>query len=191
VITQTIPVPRPELSSLAPRIITLQVNPEKIGSIIGPQGKTINEITKVTGVTIDIEDTGQVYVTAPSQDSADKAIAWIKDLTRELKAGEEFEAKVVRLVDFGAFLEVVPGQDGLLHISEFVPGHHVQNPSDVLKLGQIVRVRIEAIDAQGRVDLELADPHEFDAIKDKFPLASSNGFRPHGGRNFGGRRFSR
>lgn len=175
VLQKTISEVRPNLSPLAPRIFTIQINPEKIGSIIGPQGKTINEITKTTGVSIDIEDSGLVFITAPSQEAGDKAFAWVNDLTRELKAGEEFVGRVVRMVDFGAFIELVPGQDGLLHVSEFIPGYRVENPSQILKLGQEVRVKIQEIDDQGRVNLELANPEEFVVFKDTLGVMKPQG----------------
>jgi len=151
---KTIKTPRSELSPLAPRVYTLQVNPKKIGSIIGPGGKTIHGITDETGATIDIEDDGQVFVTCDDADGAKKAIGMIKNLTREIKAGEIFQGKIVKIAEFGAFVELAPGQDGLLHISEFGPGR-IKSVEDVAKTGDILNVKVKKIDESGKISLEL------------------------------------
>ncbi len=189
VIKGTIATPRPDLSPLAPRIFTLQINPEKIGALIGTGGKNINEIIKETNTAIDIEDSGLVFVTAQNKESADEAIKRIKDLTRELKAGEEFVGRVVRLMDFGAFVELVPGMDGLLHVSELIPGYRIEKASDIVKLGQMIKVRIQKIDEQGKINLELIDPAEFESFKEKLGLsegrASGKNSRPFNGSKAG------
>ncbi len=144
--------PRKELSKYAPRIITLKINPEKIRDVIGPGGKMINEIIADTGVTIDIEDDGQVFITSNDKQSVQKAVNWIEDLTRELKVGETFKGKVKKIVDFGAFVEIWQGQEGLLHISEMAP-YRVENVRDIIKEGDIISVKIKSIDGQGRINL--------------------------------------
>jgi polyribonucleotide nucleotidyltransferase len=155
---ETLEKPRENLSPFAPRIITLDINPEKIGKVIGPGGKTINEIIEETGASIDIEDSGKVFITADKEESAQKALTRIKGLTREIKVGETFYGKVVRILDFGAFVELLPGQDGLIHISKLDPRKRVRSVRDVLKEGEIVPVKVISIDQQGRIDLALNKP---------------------------------
>jgi len=148
--------PRPELSPFAPRILTLQINPEKIREVIGPGGKVINEITEECGVSIDIEDSGKVFVTAEKEEAAKKAVAWIKNITREVKIGEVFQGKVKRILDFGAFVEIFPGQEGLVHISQLAP-FRVRKVEDIVKIGDIVPVKVISIDEQGRINLSLKE----------------------------------
>jgi polyribonucleotide nucleotidyltransferase len=157
VITSTIPAPRPELSPYAPRIITLRINPEKIGDVIGPGGKMINEIIATTGVqAIDIEDDGLVCITSTNAEGAQKAFEWIQNLTREVKAGEMFKGKVTRLMDFGAFVEVLPKQEGLVHVSRLAPWR-VEKVSDIVKVGDEVFVKVTEIDDMGRINLSMKD----------------------------------
>lgn len=156
--------PRENLSPYAPRVITFKINPEKIRTVIGPGGKMINEIIAQTGVAIDVEDDGTVFVTGEVE-GALKAEKWIKDLTREVMPGEIFEGKVVKVTDFGAFVEILPGQEGLVHVSEMNPPSHkatdgrgrVRHPSDVVKIGQIVKVKVKHIDDLGRISLTMKD----------------------------------
>jgi len=148
--------PRPKLSPFAPRILTIQINPEKIRKVIGPGGKTINEIIEECGVSIDIEDTGMVFITAEKEEAAKKAIAWVKSLTREVKVGEVFQGKVKRVLDFGAFVEILPGQEGMIHISKLSPKKRIRRVEDVVRIGDIVPVKVISIDEQGRIDLSLS-----------------------------------
>lgn len=145
-------VPRPEMSKYAPRITSFNINPDKIRDVIGPGGKVINEIIEATSVTIDIDDSGLVMITSKDAEAAKKATKWIMDLVREAKPGEVYEGKVTRIIDFGAFVEIFPGTEGLLHISEIAP-YRVNSVSDVLKVGDAVKVRVKAIDHLGRVNL--------------------------------------
>jgi polyribonucleotide nucleotidyltransferase len=149
VMQKTIKEPRPELSPYAPRVYMLKINPAKIGLVIGSGGKTINEITTQTGATVEIEDDGTIFVTSDNADNAKKAISWIKSMTREAKLGEEFEGKVVKMMEFGAFVELFSGQDGLLHISEFEGG------KDVIRQGDIVNVKVKRVDDNGKISLSL------------------------------------
>jgi len=153
IMEKTIKKPRHELSPLAPRVYTLQINPNKIGSIIGPGGKTIHEITDETGATIDIEDDGRIFITSDDAEMAKKAIGRIKTLTREVKLGEAFQGKVVKITDFGAFVELYPKQEGLLHISEL--GQKVRRVEDVLRQKDLVNVKVKRIDENGKISLEL------------------------------------
>jgi len=155
-IIEVISEPRKEMSPYAPRIITLKINPDKIRDVIGPGGKVINEIIDETGVQIDIEDDGTVFITSPDQVSADKASEWVRNLTREVKAGEIFNARVVKIMDFGAFAEVLPGQDGLIHISE-LSDKRVAKVDDVVKVGDMVMVKVKEIDKMGRINLSMKD----------------------------------
>ncbi len=146
--------PRPELSPWAPRIYTLQIKPDKIREVIGPGGKVINEIIEKCEVSIDIEDSGRVFVTAEKEEAAKKAIGWIKNITREVKVGETFQGKVKRILNFGAFVEILPGQEGLVHISELAP-YRVKKVEDVVKIGDIVPVKVISIDEHGRINLSI------------------------------------
>lgn len=146
--------PRKELSPYAPRIVTIMINPDKIRDVIGPGGKMINKIIAETGVSMDIEDDGRVLITSIDAAMMEKAVQWVKDLTREVVAGETFEGTVVRLEDFGAFVQVLPGKDGLVHVSE-IAWSRTNKPSDVLKLGDKVKVLVKEIDNLGRVNLSI------------------------------------
>jgi polyribonucleotide nucleotidyltransferase len=151
-ILATIPAPRENMSQYAPRIITMHINPAKIRSVIGAGGKIINEIIDETGVQIDIEDDGSIFITSADETSALKAQKWIDNLTHEVKPGEIFNAKVTRLMTFGAFAEILPGQEGLIHISEF-SDQRIANIEDVATVGDIVPVKVKLIDDQGRINL--------------------------------------
>ncbi|MDZ7611243.1 MAG: polyribonucleotide nucleotidyltransferase [Candidatus Moranbacteria bacterium] len=151
---EVIPEPRKELSEYAPAIINIKINPEKIREVIGPGGKVINEIIDETETEIDIEDDGNVYITAENKESAEKAKEWIKNLTREVVAGEVFEGKVTRIMNFGAFVEILPGQEGLVHISE-IANERVNTVEDHLKTGQVIKVKVKEIDSQGRINLTM------------------------------------
>jgi polyribonucleotide nucleotidyltransferase len=154
IMEKTIKKPRPELSPYAPRVYVMKINPAKIGLVIGSGGKTINEITTETGATVEIEDDGTVYVASENADNAKKAISWIKSLTREAKIGEEYQGKVVKTTEFGAFVELWPGQDGLLHISE-LSTKRIGKVEDVLRQGDIVLVKVKKIDENGKIGLGL------------------------------------
>jgi len=153
-IVATIPAPRAEMSQYAPRIIIMHISPDKIRNVIGTGGKIINAIINETGVQIDIEDDGSVFITSPDALAAKKAQEWIDNLTHEVKAGEIFQAKVVKIMTFGAFAEILPGQEGLIHISELAD-RRVEKVEDVVAVGDIVPVKVKEIDAQGRINLSM------------------------------------
>jgi len=153
---KVLPKPRAELSSWAPRILTIQINPDKIREVIGPGGKVINEIIEECGVSIDIEDSGKVLITAEKEEAAKKAVSWIENITREVKVGEMFQGKVKRILNFGAFVEILPGQEGLIHISQLSP-YRVEKVEDVVKIGDVVPVKVISIDEQGRINLSLKE----------------------------------
>lgn len=156
VMESVISAPRPELSPWAPRISIIKINPEKIGALIGPGGKVINEIIAETGAQIDIEDDGTVFVTSEKEEGMKKALSLIKQITREIKPGELLEGRVTRILDFGAMVEVGPRQDGLIHISELAPWR-VEKVTDIVNIGDIVPVKVRNIDEQGRINLSLKD----------------------------------
>jgi polyribonucleotide nucleotidyltransferase len=152
VMEKTIAQPRLELSVYAPRIITFKVKPEKIGAIIGPGGKTIRGIIEQTGAKIDIEDDGSVFIASTDQKAGERAQELILKLTEEPEMGKEYIGKVKRITPFGAFVEILPGQDGLLHISE-LDTHRVNRVEDVLNVGDEVKVKITGIDVDGKIKL--------------------------------------
>ncbi|HHX58478.1 MAG TPA: polyribonucleotide nucleotidyltransferase [Candidatus Moranbacteria bacterium] len=150
----TIDEPRQELSKYAPRIISMKIDPDKIRTVIGSGGKTINEIIDATGCEIDIEDDGSIFITAENGDGGERAKKWIEDLTHEVKAGEVYTGKVVKIMDFGAFVEILPGQDGMVHISQ-LSNERVAKVEDVVMIGQKVTVRVAEIDKMGRINLTM------------------------------------
>ena len=150
--SETISEPRKDLSRHAPRIISLQIKPEKIREIIGPGGKTIRSIVDQTGVKVDVEDSGLVKLASPNYEAIEKAIAMIKRLTQEVEVGGFYMGKVIRILNFGAIVELFPGTDGLIHISQLAEGR-VREVSDILKEGDEVMVKMIDIDPQGRVRL--------------------------------------
>jgi len=143
---------RPQISPFAPRLLTLHINPEKIGKIIGPGGKTIKKIVELTGAKIDIEDDGTVYIAATGMEAAERAREEVERLADDVKIGKVYTGKVTSIKDFGAFIEVIPGQDGLCHISE-LSDKFVKSVADEVKMGQVVRVKVISIDDQGRIKL--------------------------------------
>lgn len=156
-ITNCIAEPREELSKHAPRIITITIDPEKIGSVIGPGGKMIKEIQATTEVdAIDIDDSGLVMITSTNAEGAEKARDWIAMLTKEVEAGEVYTGTVTRLMDFGAFVEVLPKKEGLVHVSKMAPWR-VEQPSDILAVGDKVQVLVSEIDDMGRTNLSMKD----------------------------------
>lgn len=179
-----IAAPRPDLSPYAPRIITLRVPVEKIGDLIGPKGKHINAIIEETGVDIDIEDDGLVSITSNNPEAMAKAREWVHNMTREIKAGERFTGKVTRVMDFGAFVELTPNVEGMVHISQFRP-ERVENIHDVVKTGDMLPVIVTEIDSMGRINLS----HKA-TLPGGDASPGANGARPArtGGRGgFGGR----
>jgi polyribonucleotide nucleotidyltransferase len=152
IMERCIPKPRPEISLLAPRLVTLTINPEKIGKLIGPGGKTIRGLQEKYGVTIDVEDDGTVMVAAPNGDAIALARSEIEALCEEIKVGTIYTGKVVSTKDFGAFVELAPGTDGMCHISELADGY-VKHVHDVVKVGDVVKVKVILVDDQGRIKL--------------------------------------
>ncbi|HEY9084601.1 MAG TPA: polyribonucleotide nucleotidyltransferase, partial [Candidatus Tyrphobacter sp.] len=152
-LAETISEPREELSKFAPRMIIIKINPEKIKDVIGPGGKIINKIIADTGVTkIDIEDDGSVFITALDGESGEKARAIVESITKEILVGESYLGKVTRIINIGAFVQIAPGKEGLVHISQLAPTR-VERVEDVVKVGDEVMVKVMEIDHQGRINL--------------------------------------
>jgi polyribonucleotide nucleotidyltransferase len=156
VMEQTIASPRADISEFAPRIVTMHVNPDNIRDIIGPGGKTIRAIQEQTGARINIEDDGRVEIATPDEAAAEKAIQIIEGLTRKPQVGEVFEGTVKRIEPYGAFVEILPNQDGLLHISE-IAWERTREVTDVMKLGDKIQVKIIGIDGNDRIKLSRRD----------------------------------
>lgn len=155
-----------ELSPNAPRVISIKIDPSKIGDVIGTGGKIINEIIDATGVDIDIDDDGTVMITGNDAAKSQEAKEWVERLTKDVEVGEIYEGPVVRILDFGAFVELFPGKDGMVHISELAQGR-TEKVEDVVKVGDVVKVKVIKIDDQGRVNLSIkqTDPN-YDPTKD-------------------------
>jgi polyribonucleotide nucleotidyltransferase len=204
-----LPKHRSEMSPYAPRITTIHINPDKIRDIIGPGGKMIRKITEETGAQIDVEDDGRVFIAAVDQEGGQKAIDWIKGLTDEVKVGEIYRGKVVRIMPFGLFVEVLPNQDGLVHVSKLTD-HRVERPEEVANVGDEIMVKATEIDSQGRLNLsrqaaieemtEKGQPIDEKIDKEAMAVALASpppapreggfggGGRDRGGRNGGGSR---
>ena len=178
--------PRKTLSAHAPRIITVNVPVERIGEIIGPGGKTIRSIVERTGTKIDIEDDGSVYITSTTAEGGEKAARIISDMVKEVEIGEEYMGKVTRILNFGAFIEIIPGREGLVRISE-LDWEFVNSVEDVLNIGDEVKVKVVEIDDQGRINLSrkamLPKPEGY---QERAPREGGDRPRSGGGGGFGG-----
>jgi polyribonucleotide nucleotidyltransferase len=152
IMNQTISEARPEISQYAPRILTIEINPDKIRDVIGPGGKMIKKITEETGATIDIEDSGQIKIACIDAAEAQRAVDMIRSLTEDPEIGRIYRGKVKRIVNFGAFVEILPGRDGLIHISE-LDTHRVARVEDVVKEGDLVLVKVIGVDEEGKIRL--------------------------------------
>ncbi len=173
-----------EMSPHAPRVEIIHIKPEDIGALIGPGGKNINGIIAKTGAQIDIEDDGTVMVSATNPDSIKAALESIEGQFKQVTVGEEFTGKVVRLAPFGAFVEILPGKDGLVHISQMAPGH-VERAEDIVTEGQEVKVRVTDVTPDGKIGLSMLFGADMKPESEGRP---SGGFRPRGGGGFGGER---
>ncbi len=159
IMNKAITAPREEVSEFAPRITTIKINPDKIRDIIGKGGVMIRALTEETGTSIDISDDGTIKIAAVERAAAEEAVRRIKELTAEPEVGKIYEGKVVKIMDFGAFVNIMPGRDGLVHISEISP-ERIENVTDVLQEGQEVQVKLLEIDRQGRLKLSIRAVNE-------------------------------
>lgn len=177
-----LPEHRKQVSKFAPKIEVVKVPVEKIGEVIGPGGRIIKKIISETGAQVDVEDDGSVNISSSDQAAVTKAVEWVKSLVREVKAGEIFEGTVVRIQPFGAFVEVLPGKDGLVHVSRMSSGF-VNNPEDIVSLGQKVQVRVREIDDQGRISLSMLLDEKDERPEDNHrPMSDHRNNRPDGRR---------
>jgi polyribonucleotide nucleotidyltransferase len=194
-----LPAPRAAISAYAPRIVTIRIPTEKIRDVIGPGGKTIRMIIEKTGVKIDVEDDGRVNVASADEGAAGRAIAMIQELTATPELEKSYLGRVERITDFGAFVEIMPGVDGLLHVSE-IANYRVKDVRDELKEGEQIMVKVINVDPSGKVRLSrkaLLAPDEGTAPRDPRPVPDGpvdggghdrGGFRDRGGRGGGGGR---
>ena len=177
VMQQTIATSRPELSSYAPRVYKIMVDPAKIGNIIGTGGKTIRSITDETKVTIDIENDGTVLISSPDEESAHKAINIVENLTKDVEVGSIYTGKVTRLLNFGAMVEIFPGKEGLVHISELAE-YRVSKVEDIVKVGDEIMVKVIGIDELGRINLSrravFEKPSQMPSARVKDTLATNH-----------------
>ncbi|OIO48558.1 MAG: hypothetical protein AUJ34_02955 [Parcubacteria group bacterium CG1_02_41_12] len=176
-----------ELSEFAPRITSMKINPEKIRLVIGSGGKMINEIIDTCGVEIDIDDDGLVMITAPKPEGAKKAQEWIENLTHDVDPGEKYKGKVTRIMDFGAFVEILPGKEGMVHISK-LSSERVERVEDVCNVGDELDVEVEEIDDQGRINLKVQGIESRPRPSFSGPRRGVERDRPRGGARPGGSR---
>ena len=185
--------PRPEISKWAPRLLRTQIDPEKIGLLIGPGGKTIRSIQESTGASIEVEDSGTVTVASSNQEGAEEAMRRIEALTATVEPGRIYHGRVISIKDFGAFIEILPGKDGLCHISELAEGY-VSSVGEICKIGDEFPVKVIAIDDQDRVKLSRkAALKDLNLPDDKAPVGGGDAPRPRdrdggGSREGGGNR---
>jgi polyribonucleotide nucleotidyltransferase len=190
---ETLAQPRTQLSAFAPKMVTLKIPTDKIGALIGPGGKTIRRIQEETGTQIDVDDTGTVNISSPKGEGVDKAETFVRGLTEEVEVGKIYLGKITRLMNFGAFAEILPGKEGLIHISELAE-HRINRVEDVVEVGDEVMVMVTEVDPQGRVNLsrraviEGQSPEDVAARKRELGPPRSGGFGgpPRGGPGRGG-----
>ena len=151
-----LPGPRPELNKWAPKIITFSIDSDKIGEVIGKGGKTINKIVEDTGVKIDIEEDGRVFIATPDAEMAEKAKSIVLSIVEDAKVGAEYQGPVVKVLEFGAFVSIAPNKDGMIHISR-LSDKRVRKVTDVIDVGDEVKVQVIKVDEKGRIDLKLLE----------------------------------
>ncbi|TSC94993.1 MAG: polyribonucleotide nucleotidyltransferase [Parcubacteria group bacterium Licking1014_1] len=153
---KTLPEPRKSLSPFAPKIFSMQINPSKIGEVVGPKGSIINKIIDECGVNIDIEDSGLVFITGQDEKGVNDAVKWIKDIVREVAVGEIFEGTARKIMDFGVFVDILPGQSGLVHVSRLA-SYQIKRIEDVVRVGDKIPVKVISIDELGRINLSAVE----------------------------------
>ncbi|MCX6577993.1 MAG: polyribonucleotide nucleotidyltransferase [Candidatus Aminicenantes bacterium] len=175
---EAIPAPRPQISPYAPHIIYLFISPEKVGEVIGPAGKVIKKIIAATKAKIDVDETGKIIIASTDMEAAEKAKQMISEITAEAEVGKTYQGKVVRIEEYGAFVEILPNLVGLMHISE-IAHHRIKSVRDVLKMGQIVNVKVLNIDEDNKIKLSMKaleedtrPPHEREGNREREPYAN-------------------
>lgn len=187
-ITAVISTPRASVSQYAPKVKVIKIPTERIGEVIGPGGKIIRNIIATTGATVDVNDDGSVFISGTDAAGVQKAIEWVEGLTHDVEVGEEFEGEVKRILPFGAFVEILPGKEGMVHVSQMSTGF-VDDPNKVVTLGQVVKVRVMEIDDMHRINLSMLFGEDAKAKPAESRSGGDRGGR--GGRGFdrGRRRF--
>jgi len=189
---QAISQSRAQVSVFAPKVQQVKVPTEKIGEVIGPGGRMIRRIIAETSATVDVEDDGTVMISATEQENLDKAVAWVKNLTTEPEPGQLFEGTVTRLMNFGAFVEIFPGREGLVHVSQ-MSREYVNDPQDLVSEGDKVTVKVSEIDDMGRLNLTMLLDSNPEDSEPRAPRSNNGGprrdSRPRQGGN--SRRFNR
>ncbi len=175
--------PRTKLSQYAPKVQVVKIPVDRIGEVIGPGGKTIRQIIAVTGAVVDVKDDGSVFISGTKEEAVERAVTWVKGITHEVKSGEEFEGEVKRILPFGAFVEILPGKEGMVHVSQMATGF-VNDPNDVVSIGQKVKVRVIEIDEQRRINLSMLFGEDAEKAVQRGP-SEHRGFG--GGHRSGGR----
>ncbi len=184
---ETIAQPRTEVSLYAPKVKTIHIDPTKIGEVVGPGGKNIKKIIAETQAQVEIKDDGSVDISSVDMEAVEKAIKWVESIVKVAQPGEIYEGEVVRIERFGAFVEILPGKDGLVHVSDMGEGF-VSSPEDIVSLGQKVQVRVKEVDSMGRINLSMnLDPASDQEKEDRGPRGGGN----TGGGGMGGGRYDR
>lgn len=183
VMHKAIPAPREGVSNYAPKIHVVQIPVDKIGEVIGPGGRMIKNIIAQTGAQVDVEDDGSVTITGTDEEAMRKAVEWVEGITREVQPGELYEGEVKRILPFGAFVEILPGKEGMVHVSQ-MSSDYVKNPEEVVQIGDKVQVKVQEIDDQGRINLTMRlTASTGDQGEGESQPSEGGGYRPpHGGR---------
>ncbi|MBI3385879.1 polyribonucleotide nucleotidyltransferase [Candidatus Gottesmanbacteria bacterium] len=172
---KVINAPRTKLSQYAPKVQVVKIPVDRIGEVIGPGGKTIRQIIAVTGAVVDVKDDGSVFISGTKEEAVERAVTWVKGITHEVKVGEEFEGEVKRILPFGAFVEILPGKEGMVHVSQMAVGF-VNDPNDVVSIGQKVKVRVIEIDEQRRINLSMLFGEDAAKAVQRAPSEQHRGF---------------
>jgi polyribonucleotide nucleotidyltransferase len=172
IMNQVIDKPKKELSEYAPKITIFKIDPSKIGSVIGPGGKNIKKIIEITGAAVDIKEDGEIFISSSDSESVKNAIHMIEGIVKEAKVGESYKGKVTRTTNFGAFVEILPGKEGLVHISK-LSHRRIEKVEDVVKTNDDIFVKVIKIDVQGRIDLRKISEEEYNA-KENGPATENN-----------------
>ncbi|OGG01456.1 polyribonucleotide nucleotidyltransferase [Candidatus Gottesmanbacteria bacterium RBG_16_52_11] len=175
---KVLPAPRAKISQYAPKVQIVKIPVERIGEVIGPGGKMIRQIIASTGAAVDVDDDGQVMVSGTNDESVSKAVTWIEGLTHDVQPGEEYDGEIKRIMPFGAFVEILPGKEGLVHVSQ-MSTEYVGSPEDVVKIGDKVHVRVMEIDDQRRINLSMLFGEDASKAAPRRSFGGGQGGRDH------------
>jgi polyribonucleotide nucleotidyltransferase len=187
VITDTMKSPRKTVSEFAPKIKLVKIPVDKIGEFIGPSGKNIKKLMADTGTEIDVNEDGSVSISGIDPEKMQKAVDWVTGFGKEVAPGEIYDGEVVRIMPFGAFVNILPGKDGMVHVSDMGREEFVADANDVVKIGDKIKVRVVRIDEMGRINLSMNMDPAKDKPREERPRSGGGGYRGGGGRGgFGG-----